>query len=193
MIKLIDLLKEDNPFVPKVSKEERKKEYNRALQTQVQQYVKDGMKGDLNLSNTPITSLPDNLTKVEGNLNLSKTLITSLPSNLTKVGGELYLENTPITSLPDNLTVGYGLHLSNTPIASLPSNLTVEGDLDLSNTKITSLPNNLRIGGDDLYLRNTPLSEKFPKNKIGAFFYEKKIRAMVKDLEGKNFKGYINM
>ena len=51
--------------------------------------------GDLDLENTPITSLPDNL----------------------KVGGVLYLRNTPITSLPDNLKVGGYLYLSNTPLA----------------------------------------------------------------------------
>jgi len=156
MIKLLDLLKEDNPFVPKVSKEERKKEYNRALQTKVQQYVKDGMKGDLNLSNTPITSLPDNLTKVEGNLNLSKTLITSLPSNLTKVGGNLILNNCK-------------------KITKLPPDLTVEGNLDLEHTKITSLPPNLTVE-NDLYVYGTPLSKKYSKDEI---------KAMVPNVKGK--------
>jgi hypothetical protein len=49
MIKLLDLLKEDSPFVTRGSKEEREKDYNRITQTQVQQYIKDGMKGDLKL------------------------------------------------------------------------------------------------------------------------------------------------
>ena len=40
-----------------------------------------------------------------GWLDLSNTQITSLPDNLT-VGGSLDLRNTQITSLPDNLTVG---------------------------------------------------------------------------------------
>ena len=171
MIKLLDLLKEDSPFVPKGSRQEREQDYNRVLQNKIQEYIKNGMKGNLNFPETPITSLPD---------------------NLTKVGGDLYLFSTKITSLPNNLIVEGNLDLTNAPITTLPSNLTVEGDLTLYNTKITSLPNNLKVGGE-LYLQYTPLSEKSPKNKIGAFFYEKKIRAMVKDLEGKNFKGYINM
>ena len=50
--------------------------------------------GSLDLRNTPITQLPDNLT-VGGWLNLSGTKITQLPDNLT-VGGGLYLRNTPI-------------------------------------------------------------------------------------------------
>ena len=43
--------------------------------------------------------------KVIGDLDLSYTKITSLPDNLT-VDGDLWLDGTPITSLPDNLTVG---------------------------------------------------------------------------------------
>jgi hypothetical protein len=145
MIKLLDILKENKTkvLVPRRSPEERQKNYQIALQKKIQQYIKDGGKGNLNLGNTPITSLPDNL----------------------KVGGNLYLYNTKITSLPDNLQVGGYLDLRNTPITSLPDNLKVGGTLYLSNTKITSLPDNLKVGGD-LYLRNTPLSKKYTKGQI---------------------------
>ena len=136
MIKLLDLLKEDSPFVPRGSKEERGKEYERITQNIIQQYIKDGMEGDLDLNYTPITSLPSNLTKVGGDLRLSYTKITSLPDNLT-VGGNLNLSDTNITSLPYNLTVGGNLNLFNTQITSLPSNLTVEGDLDLFYTPLS--------------------------------------------------------
>jgi len=97
MIKLLDILKENKTkvLVPRRSPEERQKNYQIALQKKIQQYIKDGGKGDLNLRNTPITSLPDNL----------------------KVGGNLYLGNTPITSLPDNLQVGGDLDLENTPLS----------------------------------------------------------------------------
>ena len=104
---------------------------------------------NLNLSNTKITSLPDNLT-VGGGLFLCNTKITSLPDNLT-VGGGLDLSNTKITSLPDNLTVGGILYLSNTKITSLPDNLAVGGSLDLRGTLITSLPDNLKVGGEIIY------------------------------------------
>jgi hypothetical protein len=57
--------------------------------------------GDLDLSNTSITTLPDNLT-VGGSLDLRGTRITTLPDNLT-VGGSLDLRGTRITTLPDNL------------------------------------------------------------------------------------------
>ena len=59
----------------------------------------------------------DGAITVGGWLDLSNTGITSLPDNLT-VGGWLDLSNTGITSLPDNLTVGGGLYLSNTGITS---------------------------------------------------------------------------
>ena len=146
MIKLLDLLKEDNPFVPRGSTEEREKDYNRITQTQIQQYIKDGMEGDLDLNYTPITSLP---------------------SNLTKVGGDLRLSYTKITSLLDNLTVGGNLNLSDTNITSLPYNLTVGGNLNLFNTQITSLPSNLTVGGD-LDLFYTPLSKKYSEDEIRA-------------------------
>jgi hypothetical protein len=123
------------------------------------------IKSSLDLSNTPITSLPDDL-KVEDFLYLSNTKITSLPDNL-QVGGYLNLHNTPITSLPDDLKVGGGLYLHNTPITSLPDDLKVGNSLDLSNTKITSLPNNLQVGRD-LHLYNTPITSLPDDLKVGG-------------------------
>ena len=97
MIKLLDILNENKTkiLVPRRSPEERAKNYLIATQKKIQQYIKDGSKGDLDLGNTPITSLPDNLS----------------------VRGNLYLYNTPITSLPNNLKVGGGLNLRNTPLS----------------------------------------------------------------------------
>jgi hypothetical protein len=59
--------------------------------------------GDLDLSNTNITKLPDNLT-VQGTLNLAWSKITELPDNLA-VEGNLYLYGTNIVKLPNTLTV----------------------------------------------------------------------------------------
>jgi hypothetical protein len=174
MIKLLDLLKEDNPFVPRGSKEEREKDFKRAIQTQIQQYVKDGMEGDLDLADISITSLPSSLTKVGGNLNLYFTPITTLPDNLTKIGGFANLNRTKITKLPDNLTVGDSLYLFRTPITTLPDNLTVERDLFLTDSSITSLPDNLTVERD-LYLHGTPLSKNHS---------EAEIRAMVPNVKG---------
>ena len=110
--------------------------------------------GGLDLSGTQITELPENLT-VGCGLDLSGTQITELPENLT-VGGWLDLSGTQITALPENLTVGCGLDLPGTQITELPENLTVGGWLDLSGTQITALPENLTVGGG-LYLSETPI------------------------------------
>ena len=114
MIKLLDIL-ENKILVPLRSKEERAKNYLIATQKKIQQYMKNGGKGDLNLYGAPITSLPSGLS-VGGYLSLYGTPITSLPSGLT-VGGDLNLNNTKITSLPSGLTVGGYLDLANTPLS----------------------------------------------------------------------------
>ena len=139
------ILNEETIKVPIRSKEQRQKNYSIALQKKIQEYIKNGSEGDLDLNNTPITSLPDGL-EVGGDLYLRNTKITSLPNGL-KVGGYLDLSNTPITSLPNGLTVGGNLYLSDTPITSLPNGLTVGGDLDLRYTTITSLPKDLKVSG----------------------------------------------
>jgi hypothetical protein len=143
MIKLLDILRENKILVPRRSPEERQKNYQIALQKKIQQYIKDGGKGDLDLENTPIQSLPNGL----------------------EVGGILDLRNTPIQSLPDSLKVGGALNLINTPIQSLPSGLEVGGKLLLSNTPIQSLPDDLEVGGN-LYLRGTPISKKYTEEEV---------------------------
>ena len=85
------------------------------------------VKGDLDLRNTQITSLPEGLSVVR-DLDLSYTKITSLPEGLS-VGGGLYLSGTKITSLPEGLSVSRDLDLRNTPITSLPEGLSVGGHL----------------------------------------------------------------
>ena len=164
-------------------KEERHKNYLIAVQKKIQNYIKNGMVGDLDLKDAPIQSLPDNLTRVGGNLNLSNTFhINKLPDNLTevdgdltinytsikelpdnlKVGGNLSAEGIPMQRLPNNLTVGKSLFLSYSSIRTLTDNLTVGGDLNLFNTLITTLPDNLTVNGN-LNMRNTWLDE-IPKN-----------------------------
>ena len=117
VIKLIDILFEDEEkiLIPRRSPEERRKNWIIALQKKLQKYMKEGGEGDLDLSNTPITTLPQDL----------------------EVGGNLYLSNTPITTLPQGLKVGGSLDLSNTKIEELPQDLKVGGYLDLRNTPLS--------------------------------------------------------
>ena len=139
------ILKNESILIPNQSSEKREKNLEIETQKKIQQYIKNGSKGNLVLNGTPITSLPD---------------------NLTTVNGDLSLVSTEIVSLPDNLTVGGNLDLRYTKkIPSLPDNLTVIGDLKLTASKITELPNNLTVGGGfDLY--DTPLSKKYTKEQL---------------------------
>jgi hypothetical protein len=105
----------ENILIPRRSPEERRKNWIIALQKKLQKYMKEGGKGDLDLENTPITSLPQGL-KVGGYLDLGDTKIKELPQGL-KVGGNLFLNNTPIEELPQDLKVGGTLYLGDTPLS----------------------------------------------------------------------------
>ena len=113
-----------------------------------------------------------------GNLDLSYTKITALPDNLT-VGGWLDLSGTQITALPDNLTVGGWLELSGTQITALPDNLTVGGWLELSHTPIFKIRNTLKyrklkeaeyVPGKYLYVDKILTHIKREK-KVGKYTY----------------------
>jgi hypothetical protein len=82
-MKLLKILLEQEKILVPRRIEGRPEKHIRATQQRIQQYIKDGSKGDLNFKNTPITSLPDNLKSVGGNLNLQGTPIESLPDNLS--------------------------------------------------------------------------------------------------------------
>ena len=134
------------------------------------------VKGDLNLSDTNITSLPEGL-KVKGNLLLIDcNNLTSLPKGL-KVGGSLDLSGCKnLKYLPIGLKLGGFLHLSNcTSLISLPEGLKVK-DLILSNCKsLTYLPKGLKVDGS-LYIKKTALVElSYPDllNMIGSDGYIK--------------------
>ena len=154
MIKLIDILHEiesNKILIPRRSKEERDKKLINLTNKKLQQYIKDGGRG---------------------NLNLEDTLISSLPNNLLKVGGYLNLRNTQITSLPDNLKVGESLYLSYTPITLLPNNLKVNGNLELFRCKINSIPDNLQIE-KDLTIYGAPLNKKYTPEEIRKMIEDK--------------------
>ena len=156
MIKFLDILKEsdDNIFIPRGSKEEKDKVLIRRINDKIQEYIRNGSEGSLDLRDSPI--------KV-------------LPRNLTKVGGYLYLMRSQIEKIPDNFTVNGDLWLDNCKnLQSLPNGLKVYGDLDLRFTNITFLPSDLEVGGI-LYLFGTPIAKMYTK---------KQIREMVPGVKG---------
>jgi hypothetical protein len=180
MIKFLDILKEsdDNIFIPRGSKEEKDKVLLRRTNDKIQEYIKNGFEGNLDLRNLPIKFLPKNLTrvggylwldfcenlqslpnglKVDGDLDLRFTNITFLPSDI-QVKGDLDLRNSSIKSLPSDIEVGRNLILINSQIEKLPDNLTVNGYLWLDYCKnLQELPNGLKVK-NDLDLRNTNIT-----------------------------------
>ena len=147
MIKFLDILKEsdDNIFIPRGSKEEKDKVLIRRTNDKIQEYIRNGFKGDLDLRNSPIQFLPRNLTKVGGSLILMYSQIEKLPDNLT-VNGHLWLDG-----------CGY--------LQSLPNGLKVKFTLDLRGTNITFLPSDLEVGGS-LILYRTPITNRYTKEQI---------------------------
>ena len=77
---------------------------------------------------------------IKGDLDLSISKITSLPEGL-KVGGDLYLRFSSITSLPEGLEVGGDLYLMFSTISSLPEGLKVGGDIIIKRTLLEDYTN----------------------------------------------------
>jgi hypothetical protein len=180
-VRLIEDEDNNNILIPRRSPEEREKNYLIAINKQIQEYIKNGSKGDLDLNGSPIEKLPDDLIEVKGNLDLSecknlKSLnnlkyvkgyldlsdsvnFKELPNDL-KIGQSLYLANTSIEKLSDSLIkVNGGLYLYNCKNLKSLNNLRyVDGNLDLTYTLIEKLPDDL-IVRYIIYLDNTPLSK----------------------------------
>jgi hypothetical protein len=135
------------------SKEERGKNHIVAIHRQIQQYIKDGRDGDLDLYQTQITSLPDDLEIVDGELDLGES---------------------QITSLPDDLTVTGDLILTDSAIEILPRGLRVEGELGMSGTGIREIPPDLRVDGGivllDTYFSNKIEHDGYSREKLRAMF-----------------------
>jgi hypothetical protein len=98
MTRFTAILEQHGILTTRRTPEERAKNHIIAIQRQIQQYIKDGYKGDLDLNRLPITTLPNNLKNVGNNLTLAYTPIASLPDNLN-VGGNLYLYGTPSSNI----------------------------------------------------------------------------------------------
>ena len=93
---------------------------------------------------------------VKGDLNLEDSEITSLPEGLT-IEGDFFFYHSPV-ELPKGLKVGGHLSLIGPNVTSLPEGLIVRGNLILVDTLITSLPKGLKVGGK-LNIRETTLLE----------------------------------
>ena len=71
----------ESVLIPRRTPEERQKNYAIAFQKIVQEYIKNGSRGDLDLSDSPNFMLPEGLT-VNGKLTINDSKITSLPKKI---------------------------------------------------------------------------------------------------------------
>jgi hypothetical protein len=125
-------------------------EENIDINEKIQKYIENGSIGDLDLSNSDIEELPDNLIEVNGRLFLSNCKNLKSLNKLRYVKKDLNLINcVSLKNLPDDLEVGESLFLSNTSIEILPDNLTdIYGLLNLSYCKRLKSLNKLRYVKD---------------------------------------------
>ena len=168
-------------------KKERDKKYQFKLHEIIEDYIKNGSVGDLDLSELPIKTLGKlervgggelnlfkctslislgNLKKVEGYLSLFGCISLTSLENLQSVGGSLNLAKcTSLTSLGKLESVGRDLNLENcTSLTSLGNLQTVGGTLNLRDcTSLVSL-GNLQIVRGWLVLHNCEKIESLPEN-----------------------------
>jgi hypothetical protein len=167
-------------------KKERDEKYQFKLYQIIEDYIKNGSVGELDLSELPIKTLGNlqtvggelnlfkctslislgNLKKVEGYLSLFGCISLTSLENLQSVGGSLNLAKcTSLTSLGKLESVGRDLNLENcTSLTSLGNLQTVGGTLNLRDcTSLVSL-GNLQIVRGWLVLHNCEKIESLPEN-----------------------------
>jgi hypothetical protein len=181
-IRLVEEKNSDNNIlIPRRSPEEREKNHLIATNKQIQEYIKNGSKGNLDLSESPIEILPDNLIEVDGDLILSKCKNLKSLNNLKYVKGELKLSDCINLENINNLEyVGKDLNLTRCKnlkslnnlkyvgrhlclfscinLKELPNDLKIKESLYISGTSIEKLPDNLEVLGL-IFLDDTPLAK----------------------------------
>ena len=151
--------------------EDRPERYKRIIYKKIQDYIKNGSKGDLELIESPKIDLPSTLTSVGRSLNLGESKIKEI-NHIKSIGLFLFLDRSEISKLPDNLTVGDYLSVEDCKsLRELPNNLTISGNLWINNSSISDIPKNLKIG-KDLHINATPLYRNYT---------EEEIRKMIED------------
>jgi hypothetical protein len=95
-VRLVEEENSDNILIPRRSPEEREKNFLIATNKKIQEYIKNGSKGDLDLTGCINLKGLNNLRYVEGCLYLSDTSIEKLPDDLV-VEETIYLHNTPLS------------------------------------------------------------------------------------------------
>jgi hypothetical protein len=117
MIKLKDILLEGKPpsiFIPRRIEDR--------VERMISLYIRNGNKGDLDLSNLKLTVLPDMLKDITvgGNFYCGNNNLTSLEGAPKSVGASFACSNNKLTSLQcDHITVGGDFYCSFNKLTSL--------------------------------------------------------------------------
>ena len=141
---LTTLLEQDSMFIARDNN--RHKRYEQIIQQRIQEYIKNGSKGNLILNDTPIKSLPDNLVKVGGDLDIDNTNITKLPPTLKLIEGS-FASSSKFTQYPAHVKINGSVNISRTNITEIPPNIKFHGDLNINSSKVSKLPDNLYLPG----------------------------------------------
>ena len=134
------------------------------ISNKIQQYIKNGSKGDLNLSESKIKSF-ENLKRIEGNLNLMLSRQIKSLGNLEYIGGELDFSYSGLQTLGNLEYVGGDAYLSNTSIKDLGNLKYIGGSLFLVTSKIQSFGNLKKVKGN-IILFASPDAKKFTEEEI---------------------------
>ena len=138
------------------------------------------VRGMLNISNTNITYLPENISV--GQLNGWKSKLKTLPHGID-IKLNCFLEQSEIEWLPDNLKIAENLELVGCKnLKKLPENLSV-GTLAIEESNIRNIPNTLKCNILTIYDINDNSGKYiFPKNKIANVIIISKFQEYYKQL-----------
>lgn len=133
----------------------------------INQYIQNGSKGDLDLSNTNIRTLGF-LKKVRGNLNLNNCRDLKSLGDLRYVTQGLYARNcTNLTTLGRLQEIGGMGDFENcTALVSLGNLERVRWDFDLTDCESLESLGNLKFVGDRLYIIGTPIAQNYSEREV---------------------------
>ena len=165
MIKLKDILLEStapNIFIPRRTEDR--------LERMISLYIRNGSKGDLDLSDMNLTVLPDILKdiSVDGDFFCGTNNLTSLENCPKTVGGNFFCGHNKLTSLdgaPEY--VGGNFHCYANKLTSLEgAPKSVDGSFYCGHNKLTSLEGAPKSVGGDFYCNDNPV--KFTEEQVRA-------------------------
>lgn len=146
----------------------------------VEDYIKNGWKGPLDLSRSNVEELPDNLT-VDGDLRLALCYsIKSLPKNLHVKGSLDLYKCDLIKELPTDLKLDGGLDLIGSGIESLPDKFTVNGTLIIQSS-VLARSHNLTVT-DTIKVRDSENIRSLPRRLTAGTLYMPDSNIELKDL-----------